>query len=111
MNSSAPAKFVCPITGNVMRCPVTHAKTGISFEADAVMSRIMDGDATCPITKELLHPADLAPNAFLQGKISEWAQRQEKENDRLYMIRARLLSKRREHVVKSEQKHTLVAVQ
>ncbi|CAB9518268.1 Putative E3 ubiquitin-protein ligase LIN [Seminavis robusta] len=69
----APCRFVCPLTLDVMENPVTHKETGKTFEKEAILEWVYrHGNATCPLTRKPLHPADLQDDDMLQFEISQW---------------------------------------
>ena len=68
----APKIFVCCLTLEVMNHPVQHKVSKHNFERSAIMEWIYFGKATCPLTREKLHPGDFADNEELKHEIMEW---------------------------------------
>ncbi|KAL5209019.1 hypothetical protein ABZP36_004642 [Zizania latifolia] len=79
--------FVCPLTKQVMRDPVT-IETGQTFERDAILKwfrecRDNGRRPTCPLTQRELHTTEATPSVALRSVIQEWrARNEEKEMDR-----------------------------
>ncbi|CAB9518267.1 Putative E3 ubiquitin-protein ligase LIN [Seminavis robusta] len=70
---SAPRRFVCPLTLDVMENPVTNKETGKTYEKKAILEWVyLHGHATCPLTRKPLHPSDLQEDDVLQYEISQW---------------------------------------
>ncbi|XP_073006740.1 E3 ubiquitin-protein ligase PUB23-like [Typha latifolia] len=69
-----PAYFLCPISLQIMRDPVTLS-TGITYDRDSIERWLFSGDHhTCPVTREPLLP-DLeliTPNHTLRRLIQSW---------------------------------------
>ncbi|KAF8641701.1 hypothetical protein HU200_067723 [Digitaria exilis] len=68
---AVPAHFVCPISLDLMRDPVT-APTGITYDRDSVEAWLARGNARCPVTGRPLRLADLVPNHSTHRMIQEW---------------------------------------
>lgn len=73
--------FVCPLTKEVMRDPVT-IENGNTFEREAIEKWFKDCEhsgrrPTCPLTKEELRSTRLNPSIALRNTIEEWAARNE----------------------------------
>lgn len=67
-----PPYFLCPITLEIMRDPVTLS-TGITYERDSIERWIFtQKNATCPATKQPLLSLDLTPNTTLRRLIQSW---------------------------------------
>jgi hypothetical protein len=69
-----PHYFLCPISLEVMRDPVTLA-TGITYDRASIERWLFtDGHATCPVTRRALAPAemDATPNHTLRRLIQAW---------------------------------------
>uniref|UniRef100_A0A0E0KH07 RING-type E3 ubiquitin transferase n=1 Tax=Oryza punctata TaxID=4537 RepID=A0A0E0KH07_ORYPU len=79
--------FVCPLTKQVMRDPVT-IETGQTFEREAILKwfrecRDNGRRPTCPLTQRELRDTEVAPSVALRSVIHEWrARNEEKELDR-----------------------------
>lgn len=56
-----PPELVCPITGCVFRDPVT-LPSGHTYERAAIVEWFARGGTTCPLTRQAVDPAQLAPN-------------------------------------------------
>ncbi|CAO1947449.1 unnamed protein product [Urochloa humidicola] len=68
---AVPAHFVCPISLDLMRDPVT-APTGITYDRESVESWLARGNARCPVTGRPLRLADLVPNHATRRMIQDW---------------------------------------
>ncbi|VFQ59237.1 unnamed protein product [Cuscuta campestris] len=70
-----PSYFLCPISLEIMRDPVT-VSTGITYDRASIERWIFSGkNATCPVTKQALSVADdimLTPNVTLRRYIQAW---------------------------------------
>ncbi|XP_006651652.2 U-box domain-containing protein 24 [Oryza brachyantha] len=79
--------FVCPLTKQVMRDPVT-IETGQTFEREAILKwfrecRDNGRRPTCPLTQRELRDTEVTPSVALRSVIHEWrARNEEKELDR-----------------------------
>ncbi|KAG8061978.1 hypothetical protein GUJ93_ZPchr0003g17175 [Zizania palustris] len=79
--------FVCPLTKQVMRDPVT-IETGQTFEREAILKwfrecRDNGRRPTCPLTQRELRTTETTPSVALRSVIQEWrARNEEKELDR-----------------------------
>ncbi|CAB9517735.1 Putative E3 ubiquitin-protein ligase LIN [Seminavis robusta] len=71
MEINAPEHFVCPISMVVMSHPV-KTENGHVFERSAIMEWIYFGKATCPLSREPLHPSKIVPDAELEEEIKQW---------------------------------------
>jgi len=69
-DAGAPARFICPITIQVMRSPVM-TRTGLNYEHSAILAWI-SSHGCCPQTRAPLTAGELAPNRALQEEIDEW---------------------------------------
>ncbi|XP_066327393.1 E3 ubiquitin-protein ligase PUB23-like [Miscanthus floridulus] len=72
--AEVPHYFLCPISLEVMRDPVTLA-TGITYDRASIERWLFtDGHATCPVTRRALAPAemDATPNHTLRRLIQAW---------------------------------------
>ncbi|EEE65449.1 hypothetical protein OsJ_20813 [Oryza sativa Japonica Group] len=68
---SVPANFVCPISLEMMRDPVT-APTGITYDRESVEGWLARGHDTCPVTGRPVRLADLVPNHATRRMIQDW---------------------------------------
>lgn len=69
---ATPKDFVCPITSQVFDDPVT-LETGQTYERRAIQEWLDRGNATCPITRQRLHGAQLPKtNYVLKRLIAAW---------------------------------------
>ncbi|RLN12981.1 U-box domain-containing protein 21 [Panicum miliaceum] len=68
---AVPAHFVCPISLDLMRDPVT-APTGITYDRESVEGWLARGSARCPVTGLPLRLADLVPNHATRRMIQDW---------------------------------------
>uniref|UniRef100_A0A0D3FVQ9 U-box domain-containing protein n=1 Tax=Oryza barthii TaxID=65489 RepID=A0A0D3FVQ9_9ORYZ len=70
-----PSYFVCPISLEIMRDPVTLS-TGITYDRESIERWVFtDGHGECPVTKQRLAPADgrePTPNHTLRRLIQGW---------------------------------------
>ncbi|KAG6386234.1 hypothetical protein SASPL_155126 [Salvia splendens] len=67
-----PSYFLCPITLDIMRDPVT-VSTGITYDRDSIEKWLFtQQNTTCPATKQHLHTLDLTPNITLRRLIQSW---------------------------------------
>ncbi|CAD6240689.1 unnamed protein product [Miscanthus lutarioriparius] len=72
-----PKDFVCPITSQVFDDPVT-LETGQTYERRAIQEWLDRGNATCPITRQRLHGAQLPKtNYVLKRLIGAWRDQQQ----------------------------------
>ncbi|KAJ1279420.1 hypothetical protein BS78_04G155300 [Paspalum vaginatum] len=72
--AEVPHYFLCPISLEVMRDPVTLA-TGITYDRASIERWLFsDGHATCPVTRRALPPAEMdpTPNHTLRRLIQAW---------------------------------------
>ncbi|GLT77717.1 hypothetical protein SLA2020_492790 [Shorea laevis] len=68
-----PQYFICPISLQIMRDPVT-AFTGITYDRESIEQWLNTAeDTTCPVTKQPLpKDSDLTPNHTLRRLIQAW---------------------------------------
>ncbi|RVW95525.1 E3 ubiquitin-protein ligase PUB23 [Vitis vinifera] len=67
-----PSHFLCPISLQLMRDPVTVA-TGITFDRENIERWLFScKNNTCPFTKQVLVDTDLTPNHTLRRLIQAW---------------------------------------
>jgi U-box domain len=72
---SIPHEFICPLTMEIMIHPVMD-RYGRSYERSAIAEWITTQNATCPITRQLLHIKNLYPNNKLRKEIARWREEQ-----------------------------------
>ncbi|KAG9452677.1 hypothetical protein H6P81_005581 [Aristolochia fimbriata] len=67
-----PSFFICPISLEVMKDPVTLS-TGMTFDRESIHRWLfVYGRTTCPITKQPLLDLSLTPNSTLLRLIHQW---------------------------------------
>lgn len=67
-----PPFFLCPISLQVMKDPVT-VSTGITYDRESIEKWLFSGkNNTCPVTKQVLSGTDLIPNVTLRRLIQAW---------------------------------------
>ncbi|KAJ4724878.1 RING-type E3 ubiquitin transferase, partial [Melia azedarach] len=67
-----PTYFVCPISLQIMRDPVT-LPTGITYDRENIEKWLFScKNNTCPVTKQVLSGFDLTPNHTLRRLIQAW---------------------------------------
>lgn len=67
-----PCYFVCPISMQLMKDPVT-VSTGITYDRESIEKWLfLCKNSTCPVTKQDLSNSDLTPNHTLRRLIQEW---------------------------------------
>ncbi|KAI3518705.1 hypothetical protein L1887_07516 [Cichorium endivia] len=67
-----PSFFVCPISLEIMKDPVTLS-TGITYDREAIEKWLYTRkNGTCPITKQVLTDIELTPNHTLRRLIQSW---------------------------------------
>lgn len=75
IEAKAPPRFICPISGRVMRDPVILV-TGTTCDRCALERRLAKGNKRCPVTnKNLRLPISMTPNAELRQSILVWAKK------------------------------------
>ena len=75
IEAKAPPRFICPISGRVMRDPVILV-TGTTCDRVALERRLAAGNKRCPVTnKNLRVPISMTPNTELRDTISVWARK------------------------------------
>lgn len=86
--SEAPENFLCPLTLQVMKEPVKHVRTGHTYEKSAILEWLfLHGKATCPLTRQPLHPSQLTEDEELGRRIRAWKEEM-KIDKKLAMITA-----------------------
>lgn len=69
-----PQFFLCPISLQIMKDPVTTI-TGITYDRESIEQWLKSSEdsAFCPITKQVLpRDSDLTPNVMLRRYIQAW---------------------------------------
>lgn len=67
-----PSYFLCPISMQLMKDPVTVA-TGITYDRESIEKWVFScKNSTCPVTKQQLVRTDLTPNHTLRRLIQAW---------------------------------------
>ncbi|KAI3472079.1 hypothetical protein Pfo_029115 [Paulownia fortunei] len=67
-----PPYFLCPITLEIMKDPVTIS-TGITYDRDSIEKWIFSQkNNTCPVTKQVLFDTELTPNITLRRLMQSW---------------------------------------
>ncbi|KAG5517202.1 hypothetical protein RHGRI_037835 [Rhododendron griersonianum] len=70
--TDVPAHFLCPISIQLMRDPVT-VSTGITYDRESIERWLFScKHDTCPVTKQVLTGIDLTPNHTLRRLIQSW---------------------------------------
>ncbi|XP_073147109.1 E3 ubiquitin-protein ligase PUB23-like [Henckelia pumila] len=70
--TEVPCYFVCPISMQLMKDPVT-VSTGITYDRESIEKWLfLCKNSTCPVTKQDLSDTDLTPNHTLRRLIQEW---------------------------------------
>ncbi|KAJ0806262.1 putative transcription factor C2H2 family [Helianthus annuus] len=71
-NIEVPPFFVCPISLELMKDPVT-LPTGITYDRDSIEKWLYTKkNNTCPVTKQVLTDLDLTPNHTVRRLIQSW---------------------------------------
>ncbi|KAI4334174.1 hypothetical protein L6164_018895 [Bauhinia variegata] len=67
-----PPHFLCPISLQLMRDPVT-VSTGITYDRENIETWLFScKNSSCPVTKQSLSDTDLTPNHVLRRLIQAW---------------------------------------
>ncbi|GMY24093.1 E3 ubiquitin-protein ligase PUB23-like [Fagus crenata] len=67
-----PSHFLCPISMQLMRDPVT-VSTGITYDRGNIEKWLFScNNNTCPVTKQVLFETELTPNHTLRRLIQAW---------------------------------------
>jgi hypothetical protein len=75
IEAKAPPRFICPISGRVMKDPVILA-TGTTCDRCALEKRLAKGQKRCPVTNKTLRvPISMTPNSELMMAITAWARK------------------------------------
>ncbi|KAI3677047.1 hypothetical protein L1987_86665 [Smallanthus sonchifolius] len=72
-NVQVPTFFVCPISLEIMKDPVTLS-TGITYDRDSIEKWLFSqqNDQVCPVTKQVVFDIELTPNLTLRRLIQSW---------------------------------------
>ncbi|PWA87272.1 zinc finger, RING/FYVE/PHD-type, Armadillo-type fold protein [Artemisia annua] len=71
-NVEVPPFFVCPISLEIMKDPVT-LHTGITYDRDSIEKWLYTKkNNTCPVTKQVLLDVELTPNHTVRRLIQSW---------------------------------------
>ncbi|CAM6105844.1 unnamed protein product [Calypogeia fissa] len=70
-NVTIPSYFMCPISLDLMRDPVTLS-TGMTYDRCSIEKWLDEGNLTCPATMQVLENTQLTPNHTLRRLIQEW---------------------------------------
>mmetsp|Transcript_18305 Transcript_18305/g.32240 ORF Transcript_18305/g.32240 Transcript_18305/m.32240 type:complete len:176 (+) Transcript_18305:165-692(+) len=78
-SSSPPERFLCPLSKQIMKNPVTTLQTQnlVSFERTAILKWLSQIDEVCPVTGEPLDKKRLIRNVQLQDEIEQWEREQQ----------------------------------
>jgi hypothetical protein len=68
---SVPPEFICPITLQIMACPVM-TRAGVNYERSAIIAWLQNGSGVCPLTRTPLVPNHIVANIKLENKIRHW---------------------------------------
>ncbi|PON96791.1 Coatomer beta subunit [Trema orientale] len=71
MEVEIPNHFLCPISLDLMRDPVTLS-SGITYDRESIETWLESGNFTCPVTNQILRSFDQIPNHSLRKMIQEW---------------------------------------
>ncbi|KAL1560359.1 U-box domain-containing protein 17 [Salvia divinorum] len=66
-----PKDFCCPITLELMHCPVI-VSTGQTYDRASIVRWLEEGHSTCPKTGQMLVHTKLVPNLALRNLIVQW---------------------------------------
>lgn len=70
-NIEIPHEFLCPITHEIMREPVT-CSDGFTYEKQAIVEWFMSGKCTSPMTNETLASTSYTLNCDLRNQIHQF---------------------------------------
>ncbi|XP_043694456.1 E3 ubiquitin-protein ligase PUB23-like [Telopea speciosissima] len=71
-NIDIPSYFLCPISLEIMRDPVTVC-SGMTYERESIERWIFTSkNSSCPVTRQPLSDSDLTPNHTLRRLIQAW---------------------------------------
>ncbi|KAL3676103.1 hypothetical protein R1sor_026051 [Riccia sorocarpa] len=68
------SSFICPITRQLMRDPVTLVEAGFTYEREAILEWFDRGHRTCPDTGKELESLEVVPNMRLAQAIAEFVE-------------------------------------
>ncbi|XP_066142356.1 WD repeat, SAM and U-box domain-containing protein 1-like isoform X2 [Euwallacea fornicatus] len=77
-NQDIPDEFLCPITHEIMREPVT-CSDGFTYERNAIAEWFMSGKFTSPMTNEILGNTEFSANLELRDEIRKFLENFEEE--------------------------------
>lgn len=83
VTSGVDTTFLCALTGNVMKNPVT-SPDGYTFEKGAILAWLEQNGSVCPITGRPLTAAQLTSNTGVAAKIMQQVVTQTMAEDDLY---------------------------
>lgn len=67
-----PPYFLCPITLEIMKDPVT-VSTGITYDRESIEQWLFSrNNSTCPVTKQVISDSELVPNITVRRIIQSW---------------------------------------
>ncbi|KAG8483798.1 hypothetical protein CXB51_023427 [Gossypium anomalum] len=67
-----PPFFICPISLEIMKDPVTLS-TGITYDRESIEKWLFSGkNTTCPVTKQVIADCELTPNHTLRRLLQSW---------------------------------------
>lgn len=69
--AAPPDEYMCPITGELLREPVTLS-SGKTYERAAILEWFEYGNTTCPLTRQVVDTVELPVNTTLQRAIQTW---------------------------------------
>lgn len=73
VEQQAPARFICPISGRIMRDPIILA-TGATCDRESMERWLAKQHRSCPVTRQLLKkPINMIPNVEMRNQITTWA--------------------------------------
>lgn len=75
-----PKRFICEITGNILRDPV-RSPYGQVFEKRAIRTFLKKHGRKCPITGMPLSKSELQEDSALRAEVSTWKSQQEKDKN------------------------------
>ncbi|XP_078440885.1 U-box domain-containing protein 28-like [Wolffia australiana] len=78
MAESVPSSFLCPISLEVMKSPVSLS-TGVTYDRTSIQAWLDAGHNTCPATMQVLPSKDLTPNLVIRRLIDLWCENSTKD--------------------------------
>lgn len=70
-DTDVPEEFLCPITQDIMRDPVT-CSDGFTYDSNAIAEWFMSGKFTSPMTNDVLTNTDFTRNLALRDSITHF---------------------------------------